>query len=94
MGNQKEKLIALLMQDPELFFDKMGKSDYENLADHLITSGVVVLPCHCGGCEHHHWEQDPCHGKTVHYCSLPHMRGVEVYKDFFCAYAKKKAATN
>ena len=41
-------------------------------------------------CKYHHWEQEPCHGKTVHYCELPYMRGVEVFKEFFCYYGKQK----
>lgn len=44
----------------------------------------------CKECKHHHWEQEPCHGKTVHYCDLPHMSGVEVFKEFFCYYGERK----
>ncbi len=44
----------------------------------------------CRDCKHHYWEQEPCHGKSVHYCKLPHMRGVEVFKDFFCYYGERK----
>lgn len=44
----------------------------------------------CKDCKYHHWEQEPCHGKTVHYCELPHMKGVEVFKEFFCYYGKQK----
>ena len=44
----------------------------------------------CWECKHHYWEQEPCHGKTVHYCKLPHMSGVEVFKEFFCYYGERK----
>lgn len=44
----------------------------------------------CRECKHHHWEQEPCHGKIVHYCNLPHMSGVEVFKEFFCYYGERK----
>ena len=44
----------------------------------------------CKDCKYHHWEQEPCHGKNEHYCELPHMRGVEVFKEFFCYYGKQK----
>ena len=44
----------------------------------------------CRECKHHYWEQEPCHGKSVHYCKLPHMRGVEVFKEFFCYYGDRK----
>ena len=58
---------------------------------------VIMLPAddvapvvRCRECIHHYWEQEPCHGKTVHYCELPHMRGVEVFEEFFCYYGKRK----
>ena len=44
----------------------------------------------CRDCEHHYWEQEPCHGKSVHYCKLPHMSGVQVFKEFFCYYGERK----
>lgn len=44
----------------------------------------------CRECKHHYWEQEPCHGKSVHYCKLPHMSGVEVFKEFFCYYGEKR----
>ena len=44
----------------------------------------------CKDCKYHYWEQEPCYGKTVQYCELPHMRGVEVFKEFFCYYGKRK----
>lgn len=44
----------------------------------------------CGDCKYHYWEQEPCHGKSVHYCKLPHMKGVEVFKEFFCYYGNRK----
>ena len=44
----------------------------------------------CMDCKYHYWEQEPCHGKTVHYCELPHMRGIEIFKEFFCYYGERK----
>lgn len=41
----------------------------------------------CKDCKHHHWEQEPCHGRTEHLCDLLKM---EVWKDFFCWYGKRK----
>ena len=52
------------------------------------TKRVDVVRCR--ECKHHYWEQEPCHGKTVHYCKLPHMRDVEVFKEFFCYYGERK----
>ena len=52
---------------------------------------VYAVPVvRCRDCKHHYWEQEPCHGKSVHYCKLPHMRGVEVFKEFFCYYGERK----
>lgn len=42
----------------------------------------VVPVVRCRYCKYHHWEQEPCHGNTVHICDL--IRA-EVDKDFFCA---------
>ena len=56
-------------------------------AAQTIDSVPVVR---CRECKHHYWEQEPCHGKSVHYCKLPHMRGVEVFKEFFCYYGERK----
>ena len=44
----------------------------------------------CMDCKYHYWEQESCHGKTVHYCELPHMRGIEIFKEFFCYYGERK----
>ena len=44
----------------------------------------------CRECKHHCWVQEPCHGKSVHYCKLPHMRGIEIFKEFFCYYGERK----
>ena len=41
----------------------------------------------CKYCNHHHWEQEPCHGKTVHYCK---KLKIEVWGEFFCAYGDWK----
>ena len=53
-----------------------------------IIDAVPVV--RCLDCKHHYWEQEPCHGKVVHYCNLPHMSGVEVFKEFFCYYGERK----
>ena len=44
----------------------------------------------CRECKHHCWVQEPCHGKSVHYCKLTHMRGIEIFKEFFCYYGERK----
>lgn len=59
-----------------------------DLADAPTVDAVEVVRCR--ECKYHYWEQEPCHGKSVHYCKLPHMRGVEVFKEFFCYYGERK----
>lgn len=56
---------------------------------HEMKSADVVEVVRCRECKHHYWGQEPCHGKIVHYCELPHMRGVEVFKEFFCYYGER-----
>lgn len=62
--------------------------DVETINRLPIIDAVEIVRCR--ECEHHHWEQEPCHGKTVHYCDLPHMKGIEVFKEFFCYYGRIK----
>ena len=64
-------------------------SDIENAP---TVDAVKVVRCR--ECKHHHWEQEPCHGKTIHYCDLLHMSGVEVFKEFFCYYGDQKEGTD
>ena len=79
--------------------------DYYYLAEKIECPGEPLVYWHdieaaptvdavpvvrCRECKHHYWEQEPCHGKSVHYCKLPHMRGVEVFKEFFCYYGDRK----
>ena len=65
-----------------------GYVDAKQIADAPTVDAVPVV--RCKDCKYHHWEQEPCHGKIEHYCELPHMRGVEVFKEFFCYYGKQK----
>ena len=57
---------------------------------HSAKTIDAVPVVRCRECKHHYWEQEPCHGKSIHYCKLPHMRGVEVFKEFFCYYGERK----
>ena len=55
--------------------------------DYRKQSKDTVEVVRCKDCEYHHWEQEPCHGKTVHKCSV---LNAEVFKDFYCYYGKPK----
>ena len=65
-----------------------GYVDAKQIAEAPTVDAVEVVRCR--ECKYHYWEQEPCHGKSVHYCKLPHMRGVEVFKEFFCYYGERK----
>ena len=66
---------------------------YYGYAENFINAAPTVDAVEvvrCRECKHHYWEQEPCHGKSVHYCNLPHMSGVEVFKEFFCYYGERR----
>ena len=79
--------------DADAFLEKMKRTSryFDVLFDveEMPTVDAVEV-VRCRECKHHYWEQEPCHGKSVHYCKLPHMRDVEVFKDFFCYYGERK----
>ena len=79
--------------DADAFLEKMKRtSRYFDVVfdvEEMPTVDAVEV-VRCKDCKYHYWEQEPCHGKSVHYCKLPHMRGVEVFKEFFCYYGKRK----
>ena len=60
----------------------------------MLPAADVAPVVRCRDCKYHHWEQEPCHGKIEHYCELPHMRGIEVFEEFFCYYGKQKEYDN
>ena len=72
---------SFLMDDKYCRFETM-------LSEAPTINAIPVVRCR--ECKYHYWEQEPCHGKSVHYCKLPHMRGVEVFKEFFCYYGERK----
>lgn len=74
---RKYLCCGYLPEMPEKEFDEFPAADVEPVV-------------RCRECKHHYWVQEPCHGKSVHYCKLPHMSGVEVFKEFFCYYGERK----
>ena len=79
--------------DADAFLEKMKRTSryFDAVFDveEMPTVDAVEV-VRCRKCKHHYWEQEPCHGKSVPYCTLPHMRGVEVFKEFFCYYGERK----
>ena len=55
--------------------------------DRIVREEGYRKVIRCKDCEYHHWEQEPCHGKTIHKCSV---LNAEVFKDFYCYYGKPK----
>ena len=45
----------------------------------------------CKDCKHHTREQEPCHGRTEHYCK---RLSIQVSADFYCAAGAKKPTTS
>lgn len=69
--------------------DRRGVETCIAVLEDMPTIDAVEI-VRCKDCKYHHWEQEPCHGKIEHYCELPHMRGIEVFEEFFCYYGKQK----
>ena len=93
-SNEKRLIDAIALIS---YMDECSKESrfrvYYGYAENFINAAPTVDAVEvirCRECKHHYWEQEPCHGKSVHYCKLPHMRGVEVFKEFFCSYGKRK----
>lgn len=76
--------------DNEPCFDNADRDEIALPIVNAIPTVDAEVVVHCKDCKHHYWEQEPCHGKSVHYCELPHMRGVEVFKEFFCYYGSER----
>ena len=66
-----------------------AKKLIRNIVSRTPASDVEPV-VRCRECKHHCWVQEPCHGKRVHYCKIPHMRGIEIFKEFFCYYGERK----
>ena len=75
--------------DAEIEYSTKPVNFSANAIDLAPTVDAVPV-VRCRECKHHYWEQEPCHGKSVHYCKLPRMSGVEVFKEFFCYYGERK----
>ena len=88
MANEKRLIDANVLIKEANADGAYGYVDAKQIAEAPTVDAVEVVRCQ--ECKYHYWEQEPCHGKSVHYCKLPHMRGVEVFKEFFCYYGERK----
>lgn len=71
------------------FHAEIENWEFDLVTHYLDTAKTVdaVPVVQCRHCQSHYWEQEPCHGKTVHYCK---KLKAEVTADFFCAAGKRK----
>lgn len=77
--------VQICEGDPSLrAFDRKNTAyckAFKNAAD-------VVEVVRCKDCKHRGWVQEPCHGKTVHYCKLTET-GVK--DNDFCSYGERRS---
>lgn len=66
--------------------DRLFIDDIIELIENANVEDAVKV-VRCKDCKNHHWEQELCHGKDVHLCR---RLKVEVARDFYCAYGKRK----
>lgn len=86
-----------LLEDIENACVFSGRPDHQNpkqMGARLVVQRIRCAPAadvapvvRCRYCKHHHWEQEPCHGRTEHFCE---KLGAQVTADFFCAAGKRK----
>ena len=86
----EEAIKVLRTESVEIGGNAVSVCQFLEALDMAVKALDAVPVVRCRECKHHYWEQEPCHGKSVHYCKLPHMRGVEVFKEFFCYYGERK----
>lgn len=76
---------AYIVSSGETYWGGAKTAEERNNLDVTPIDAVPVV--RCKDCKHHRWVQEPCHGRTEHLCDLLKM---EVFKDFFCWYGKRK----
>lgn len=75
-----DKLNARLSRDA---------TPYYTAPDIETAPTVDAVPVvRCRDCKYHHWEQEPCHGRTEHYCAIGRMTAVT--RDSFCSCGVRK----
>ena len=87
---EREEAIRELERKKEFLIGE----EYVRIADAFIIflktrpAADVAPVVRCKDCKYHHWEQEPCHGRTVHYCDIGSM--ADVTRDSFCSYGVRK----
>lgn len=95
---QREKLIELIRHSrccpkeidcADCEYKKYELCTETMIASHLLTNGVVVLPCRCKECSHAKKLKNSFHGLEY---SCNYFNSYSVHGDDFCSHAKRKAA--
>lgn len=62
------------------------------IPDEELSKAGYVKVVRCKDCEHNHWELEPCHGKTIHYCNAFGFKIdiTDALHEFFCGYGEPK----
>lgn len=84
---QREKLIELL-KNASWRIRMIPSSVIEEVADHLLTNGVVVLPCRCDDCERYTYSWKSDGGQVYGLCDIHGT--ADLKSTDFCSYAKRK----
>lgn len=78
----KSGIINYNLSEPEI---KLIENNIRFLKAQPIEDVCPVT--RCNKCRYFYWEQDPCHGRVKHYCSI---LGINVFPDFYCYYGLPK----
>lgn len=85
---EREAVVGVLNR----FFRSLDGNEAQVLVSDIkhstleLPAADVVEVVRCKDCKHHHWEQEPCHGKTEYFCSV---LNAQVFADFYCYHGAK-----
>lgn len=73
-----------------MWYAKVGREELCPLCEQALgrLAGYAAPVVRCKDCKYHHWKQEPCHGRTEHYCAIGRMTAVT--RDSFCSCGVRK----
>lgn len=74
-------ILSYLEEFPESEEDKAWNMAVRAIYDYVNSADTI--------CSNPNWEQEPCHGRTEHYCSL-HKGLAQVERETFCSYGERR----
>ena len=90
----REATLREMGEEPLIWFgdkeDVQANNDWYNYTEIVknMPAADVVEVVRCKDCKYRGWVQEPCHGKTVHYCKLTENR---VEDNNFCSYGERRS---